>query len=101
MAEVTAFGNTVKQYVPGLPDSMISVDGNWDSALDAQLSPMVGFDTTAISWEFDPEGTASTRIRYTGTCFLASYNATSPINGKDAVTFTLQQASNITRATIP
>lgn len=100
MAEVTAFGDTVKKYIPGLPDSQISLGGHWDSTLDAQLAALVGFDT-AVNWQYGPEGNAAGRVRYAGTCFLSGYETSSPVGDKVSYSASLQQAGAITRDTWP
>lgn len=59
-AEVTAFGNTSKAYIPGVEDGTFSVDGYYDASLtgiDAQMSTILGTSTVwSIIWQGDAIG---------------------------------------------
>jgi hypothetical protein len=99
-AETTTFGvaSGAKTYVTGLNDSTISIGGKWDSVVDALLAGIVGRDDT-VSFEYGPEGTAATRIKYTGEAILTSFEVGSPVG--DIVTFSadLQISGPVTRGT--
>ena len=97
-AETTVFGQSSKTYIVGLKDSSISVSGKWDSVLDAQIAATVGQAAT-LSFQYGPAGSTSTFIKYTGECFITSYDVTSPVG--DVVTFSLelQVTGVVTRGT--
>lgn len=98
MHEVTTFGDSAKEYIVGLKDGTISISGKWDATLDGVLAPLVG-RTTSSSFQYGPAGSTSTNVKYTGECFVTSYNVSSPVG--DVVTFTcdMQLTGAITRGT--
>ena len=95
--ETTSFGASAKSYVTGLSDATMSVSGTWDATVDGYLAGLVGSDATAF--EYGPEGSASTRIKFTGNAILTSYEVGSPVG--DVVTFSaeFQVSGAITRGT--
>jgi hypothetical protein len=87
-AEVSAFGDTNKEYVVGLVDRNISVSGNYDavaSGPDATLGAAVG---TSATLEYGPGGNTAGLVKYSGSDFLTSYEVSGGIG--DAVTFTAE-----------
>lgn len=96
--ETTAFGSSAKSYVGGLSDSTISISGTYDATVDAHLAAIVGA-ADLLDFEYGPEGTTSTRIKFTGTCIMTSYEVGSPVG--DVVTFSaeFQVSGAITRGT--
>lgn len=96
--ETTTYGKTAKTYIVGLTDATISVSGKWDSTLDAHLAGILGQDAT-VTFEYGPEGSASSRIKYTGEAILTSFETSSPV--ADVVTFSaeFQCSDTITRTT--
>lgn len=96
--ETTSFGNSAKTYIVGLSDSTISIDGTWDATVDAHLAAVLGQDAS-LTFEYGPEGSGSGAIKYTGECFLTSFETSSPV--ADVVTFTaeFQVTGTITRTT--
>jgi hypothetical protein len=99
-AETTTFGvaGGAKTYVTGLNDSTVSFGGTWDSTLDAHLAAVLGQEAS-LSFEYGPEGTASTRVKFTGEGIMTSYEVGSPVG--DVVTFSaeLQVTGAVTRST--
>ena len=85
-AETTTFGVTgsSKTYVTGLNDATISISGNWDSTLDGYMTTVLGNDTPVL-WVYGPEGTASSRRKYSGSAILTKYDVKAPVGG--VVTF--------------
>lgn len=98
MAETTTFGKDDKTYIPGLRDRTISVSGKWDATLDGYYAPALGL-ATSLSFEYGPAGSGSGSVKYTGECFITSFEITNPVG--DVVTFSLElQCSDaITRGT--
>lgn len=97
-ADVTVFGDTVKKFVAGIPDASVSLGGNWDATIDAQLSDLVG-STVTPNFEYGPEGNAAGRVKYSGTATVTGYSFGSPVGDKVAFTSDLRIASTITRGT--
>lgn len=98
MAETTTFGKDDKTFIPGLRDHTISVSGKWDATLDGYVAPAVG-QAASLSFEYGPAGSGSGAVKFTGECFITSYELSNPVG--DVVTFSLElQCSDaITRGT--
>ena len=98
--ETTTFAATsgAKTYVTGLNDATLSIGGKWDTVVDAHLTAIIGKDDT-VSFEYGPEGTVATRIKYTGEAILTSYEVGSPVG--DVITFSadFQVSGAVTRGT--
>lgn len=97
-AETTAYGKSAKTYVVGLSDSTISISGMFDATVDAHLAGIRGQEAS-VSFEYGPEGTTSGRVKYTGECYLTSYETSSPVG--DVITFSaeFQVTDSVTRGT--
>jgi hypothetical protein len=97
-AETTTFGSSSKSYIVGLKDSTISVSGKWDATPDAQIAAVLGQAAT-LSFQYGPAGSTVSNIKYTGECYVTSYDVTAPVG--DVVTFSLelQVTGAVTRGT--
>lgn len=97
-AETTTFGDSNKDYIVGLKDSTISFSGKWDSVLDGILAPILG-QAASVSFQYGPAGSTVTNVKYTGECFVTSYQVTGAVG--DVVTFSAeaQVTGAVTRGT--
>lgn len=97
-AETSSFGSSAKTYVVGLSDATISVSGNFDATVDAHLSGILG-QAASVSFEYGPEGSATSDAKYTGECILTSYEKSGAVG--DVVTFSaeFQVTGAVTRGT--
>ena len=86
-AETSAFGASAKTYIVGLTDGTFSVSGNFDATVDAHLAAIVG-KTDSVSYEYGPEGSTATFVKYTGECILTSYEKSGAIG--DVVTYSAE-----------
>ena len=97
-AETSAFGASAKAYIVGLTDATLSVSGNFDATVDAHLAAIVG-KADSVSFEYGPEGSTATFVKYTGEALLTSYEKSGAIG--DVVTYSaeFQLTGAITRGT--
>ena len=97
-AETSAFGDSAKTYIVGLSDATVSVSGNYDATVDAHLAGVLGQAAT-LSFEYGPEGSTSTFVKYTGEGILTSYEKSGAIG--DVVTYSaeFQVTGAVTRGT--
>ena len=86
-AETSAFGASAKSYVVGLTDSTLSISGNFDATVDAHLAAIVG-KADSVSFEYGPEGSTATFVKYTGEALLTSYEKSGAIG--DVVTYSAE-----------
>ena len=98
VAETTTLGDGSKSYIVGLKDATISISGLWDSTLDGILGAVVG-QTATLSFEYSPEGTASSKIKYTGECIVTSYSQSSPVGDVVGFSADMQVSGDVTRGT--
>jgi hypothetical protein len=97
-AETSTFGSSAKSYVVGLTGSTVSVSGNFDATVDALLAGILG-QAASVSFEYGPEGSTNGFVKYTGECFLTSYEKSGAIG--DVVTYSaeFQVTGAVTRGT--
>lgn len=102
VAETTTFGSEAKTYVSGQSDATISISGRYDSTAstgpDAVLNGLIGGET-AVAFELGPEGSSTGKVKYTGNCFLTSYEVTAPVGDVVAFTASFQCSGAITKGT--
>ena len=96
--ETTSFGSSYRTYVVGFQNATISIEGTWDATVDAHLAGILGQDAT-VSFEYGPEGSTSTYIKYSGEAYVTSYETSGAVG--EVVTFSaeLQVSGAITRGT--
>lgn len=97
-AETSAFGDSSKTYVVGLKDATISVSGNFDATVDAHLAGVFG-QAASLSFEYGPEGSTSTYVKYTGECILTSYEKSGAIGDVVSYSAEFQVTGAVTRGT--
>lgn len=85
--ETTSFGSSNKSFVVGFSDATLSIEGTYDATVDGYLAGIVGGDSS-VSFEYGPEGSTSTYVKYTGEAFLTSYEVSGGVG--DVVTFSAE-----------
>lgn len=97
-AEVTTFGDADKEFIPGLKEGTISIEGKWDPTVDALLNGILGH-ATSKTFEYGPAGSAGGSVKYTGECILTSYEDSSPVEDAAGFTAEFQITGAVTRTT--
>lgn len=103
--ETTAFGNSAKTYIPGLQDATISVEGMFDSTVDAHIVALIAaldsgsLATASYEYKANNAATSATNPAFQGESIVTSYEVSAAVG--DVVTFKLelQCSGAITRAT--
>jgi len=97
-AETTSFGSSAKAYIVGLTDSTVSISGTYDATVDAHLAAILG-QAASVTFEYGPEGSTSTYVKYSGEAYLTSYEKSGSVG--DAVKFSaeFQVTGAVTRGT--
>lgn len=104
VVDVTTFGDNYRDYLAGVSDATIEVEGIYDPAAGKAGSIFAvhahGTATTSKSWEYYPQGTASGKTKLSGEFFLTSFSA--PASLDEAVTFgaSLQNTGTVTVGTV-
>lgn len=90
-ADVSAYGDSDKQYIAGQEDMTLQTQGNWDPTQDAASFGMLDGATVATS--FQPDGT----VDYSQSAFCTAYSIVAPSNGKVTYSHSLQRTGATTR----
>lgn len=98
LQDVTTLGSAGRKWVPGLRTAQITLEGIWDPAVDAHFGPLVGASATQ-TFEYGPEGGSAGKVKYTGECRVADYEAPSSVGEPVSWSATLQVDGGITRST--
>ena len=80
--EMTALGDDGAKFIPGLEDAAFTLSGLFDntatSGPDAVLGPLRKH-TSAVGFEYGPEGSVAGSVKYSGTCWIVSYELRSRV----------------------
>lgn len=71
VAESSTFGADWKQYVNGLKDATLSLEGRFDVTTDGYMFGLIG--GTAVRVRVFPQGSAASNAYYQGSAILTSY----------------------------
>ena len=100
--EVTALGDSGARFIPGLEDVTIGLRGMFDntatSGPDAVLGPL-RTHTSAVDFEYGPEGSGTGDVKYSGTCWIVTYELRSRVGDLVEWSATLQVEGTVTRGT--
>ena len=100
--EVTALGDSGAKFIPGLEDVTITLGGMFDntatSGPDAVLGPL-RTHASAADFEYGPEGSGAGDAKYSGACWVISYELRSRVGNLVEWSATLQVEGTVTRGT--
>jgi hypothetical protein len=102
LRELTGMSDSGAMYVPDVENSRIALRGLFDdtasSGPDAVLGPL-NTHASAVDFEYGPEGNASGDVRYSGTCWVRSYELRSRVGRLVAWVASMQVEGTVTRGT--
>ena len=100
--EVTALGDSGAKFIPGLQDTPFTLTGMFDdtatSGPDAVLGPL-RTHTAAVDFEYGPEGSGTGDVKYSGTCWVVSYDLRSRVGRLVEWSVRLQVEDTVARGT--
>lgn len=103
MDDVTALGDTGHKNIPGIANTTFSISGHYDPTTttgpNAVLAGLALSATATASFEYGPEGTTSTNIKYSGECWCTEYKITSAVGNKVSFSATFQVDGVVTVGT--
>ena len=97
-ADVTNLASAAKEYIPGLADGTLSVDGYFDSAADTILTAIQGMTR---GFYYYPEGKVSGKPRKSGNCILTTLDVEAGVDGAVSLSAEFQVTGAITDGTHP
>lgn len=96
-AETSALGDAAKTYVAGLKDGTLSIDGTRDTTIEGYVDGVIGVVT---AFAYLPEGSATGKIKYSGTVIGTSYEPSSSVDDANKWSSEFQVSGTITRAVL-
>lgn len=81
--DVTTLGDTYRDFLAGIQDATIDLEGIFDPTINTQLHALG--TANGVYWEYAPQGTASGAVKLSGSAIRGSYDMPSSVD--DAVTF--------------
>lgn len=99
-----------KSFIPGLSETDIPIEANWDDAATTGTDAVLGGIADAggvqtngslLTFIYGPKGSGSGARKYTGSCILTSYDENAPVGGKLGVKANLKVSGAVTRTTFP
>ena len=98
--EVSNFCSSAKEYVAGLRDATISIEGIWATTPDKYLSGILGTSAAFVYYPGTTDATASGKYaKYTGVAFETSYEVPTAIDAAATFTAEFQVTGTVTRST--
>lgn len=97
-ADVSTGGTTSKKYIPGLLDGTIPIEGPWDATVDGYLNGILGVERNFV---YNPAGTGTGLVTYTGAAILTSYEPDTPVDDAGGFSGEFQVTGTVTRALQP
>ena len=98
--EVTALGDRGARFVPGLERVTISLEGIFDDTASTGPDDILGAlrsHSSVVDFEYGPEGSATGDARYSGACWVASYELRSRVGRLVEWSASLQVDGAVTR----
>lgn len=102
-AETSVFGTSAKTYIMGQNDATISVSGLFDSTtvgiIEGAMGVLIGGTVASLSFVFGPEGSASTKKKYSGECIITSFEVGASVGDVVSLSLELQRTGATTIGT--
>lgn len=102
--DVTTFGNTSKQWLPGFGDGDIDMGGPWTAASHGFFSALeAGFRAgtlTSITFNYGPEGFDTGDQKQSGELIMTDYDVMSDVKGPVEWTAKFKVTGGITDSTV-
>ena len=100
--EVTALGDSGAKFIPGLEDATVALSGIFDDTAttgpDAVLGPLRTHGS-AVDFEYGPEGSGSGDVKYSGTCWVLTYELRSRVGNRVEWSAVVQVEGTVSRGT--
>lgn len=97
-ADVTNLASAAKEYIAGLADGTLKLDGYFDSAADTVVAGIQGLTR---GFKYYPEGKSTGKAMKTGNCILTTYDTEAGVDGAVSLSLEFQVTGAITDGTAP
>lgn len=96
--DVSTFGDQNRDFIPGLRGGAIPLTGKYDPTADALFDSDLA-KTTSRTFEYGPQGSTAGLVKYTGECWVESYEVDTAVAGEGKFTAGLRLTGAVTRTT--
>lgn len=93
LADVSAFGDSDREFIAGLKTHGFSASGHFDATADAIFDGL--FDGALVAFSYSPDGGTTT---YSGSAFVTDYQVSAGVGDKVSWSLSLQPSGAVTRA---
>jgi hypothetical protein len=103
-AETSAFGTFDKTFVVGMREGRLTIGGMFSASASTDVDPVLAGilgQAASVTFEYGPEGNTTGRTRYTGECYLTSYEINAAIGDMVSLSAEFQVTGAVTRNTFP
>ena len=100
--DVTGLGDAGRKSSPGIQDVKISLRGSWNEIANVSPDVVLGAlrtHTAPTAFIYGPEGNATQDIKYSGTCWVVTYELRSRVGNLVEWSASLQVEGTVTRGT--
>ena len=98
--EVTALGDSGARFIPGIEDVTFLLSGIFDDSApggpDAVLGPLRAH-SSKVGFEYGPRGSAAGSVKYSGSCWVATYRLRSRVGSRVEWSAALQVDRTVSR----
>ncbi len=98
-AEVTTFAKGSKQYIPGLKDATVPFEGPYELAADTIMWDLYN-NGTIVNFEYFPAGEGTGNAKFSGQCFVTSYELSSDVSDASASSGEFQVTGDVARVIV-
>ena len=102
--EVTALGDPGARFIPGIEDVTFLLSGIFDDRESGGPDSVLGSlraHSAAVRFEYGPRGTSTGSVRYSGSCWVASYRLRSRVGSRVEWAAALQVDGTVNRDCFP
>lgn len=97
-ADITTLASAAKEYIAGLADGTLSLDGYFDSVAEGYLTGIVGLTR---GFYYYPEGKSTGKPRKAGNCILTTLDVEAGVDAAVSLAAEFQVTGAITDGTSP
>lgn len=91
--DTSTYGSINRSFIPGLQNGTFTVAALYDPTFVGYLDGILAYQgtaTTLLTYQWAPQGTASTNPKYTGSYIMTDYKVSAPVAGVTTVSANLQ-----------
>ena len=104
LSDATALGSGGRKWHPSLENVTFTLELMWSEDADVGPDTVLGplrTHTSAVDFNYGPEGQATDDIKYYGTCWVRNYKVTSRVGNLVMATAELQVNGQVARDVFP